>query len=476
MTEETEEPVDLERLQGWDPAVAPARFAERVLDAWAREREAVHQPRSGWSRAGRFGVVGAALAVALVSWWSWPRGEATAGTLVAQGRQTLSLGSRARVVVEPGVDLEWQVARDGAAHVEQHKGAAFYRVDGGSPFEVVTPYGMITVEGTCFSVEVVEDMEHSKSWGKGMALGATLAAAVVVTVYEGQVVLADGGDTVEVGPGERGVADGGGRPSRIGAAGEESVSRGEPDTSTLAKNNLRTQAQELERLRATEIEQRREIARLSQEIEALGGSAAEADPAAGSERCVRAMRGEDGCSFVDPDQETLLEMARCGTVKVDQPGFLEQDGPIDGGGRSHEVLGLSPDEATVLVETAEQFREQYVRRLRQFYVEAGGEAAVVEDLPPRAIESLLRTMLDRNELEAAHRLVSKERAGLVEPPSEGSSMPLAERYARHMLDVGNHFEAAVGEALGPERAHDLRRAEDGWPGGTSVFSSGACED
>jgi hypothetical protein len=472
VADELDESVDVSELHGWNPAAPSPRFAERVVDVWQRERQAVHGARSRWRSVGVMATV-ATLAAALLLWWSWPRGHSDHGTLLAEARKTMLLGSRARVVVEPGTQMKWQVDSTGAARVEQDVGSAFYRVEGGAPFEVITPYGTVSVTGTCFTVEIVDDMEHKKTmWGKGMVVGAALAAAVVVTVYEGGVVLADSSGTVELGPGERGVADGAGRPSRLGATARDQDERGKLDSSQLA-DHVRTQARELERMRARDAEQRARITALSEEVEALGGSVADESPSVVAQRCVRAMRGEEGCSFVDPDQETLLEMARCGTVKVDQPSFLEADFGSAVFPPAHEV-GLSPDEAEILAQTAEQFREQYTKNLRDLYVEAGGNPALVEDLPPRAIDGMLRTMLDRSDLEAAHRLVSNERAGLADP-SQSPNASLAERYARHMLDVGNRFEQAVAETLGPDRAHDLRRAEDGWPGGTSVYS-GSCEE
>jgi hypothetical protein len=470
VVEEREEPIDVERLQGWNPATPPARFAESVVDVWMRERRSVHGGSEPRSRTAIVAAAAIAIAAALVLWWQWPRGSVDEGMLAAESRQTVSLGSRARVVAEPGVTLAWRVGRDGAARVDQSRGSAFYRVDEGTPFEVVTPYGTVTVTGTCFSVEVVQDM-GKRTWGKGMALGAALAAAVVVTVYEGGVVLADGHGSVEVGPGERGIADGTGRPSRTNRIDDASSARAEGQLAARVQD----QARELERLRTRDAEQLDQISRLREEVEALGGTVDEEDPIVRAKRCHRAMRGEEGCSFVDPDEETLLEMARCGTVKVDQPAFLESDVPSQLSVATAEALGLSSAEEEVLLETARRFRQQYTETLRQLYVEAGGNAALIDDLPPRAIDGMLRTMLDRTELEVAHRLISNERAGLAEPPTDATASSLAERYARHMLDVGNRFESALAETLGPDRAHELRRAEDGWPGGTSVYS-GSCDD
>lgn len=81
----------------------------------------------------------------------------------------------------------------GGARVAQNTGVAIYDVAGGTRFEVVTPAGTARALGTRFRVEVV-DMKRSVKRG---AIAATAIALVIVTVYEGRVLLGnDHGETV----------------------------------------------------------------------------------------------------------------------------------------------------------------------------------------------------------------------------------------------------------------------------------------
>ncbi len=72
------------------------------------------------------------------------------------------------------------------------------------PFVVHTPAGVVRVTGTCFRVEVSDMKLINRQNLSGAAVGAALGAAVVVTVYEGRVLLArdKGGGEVELRPGQ----------------------------------------------------------------------------------------------------------------------------------------------------------------------------------------------------------------------------------------------------------------------------------
>lgn len=102
--------------------------------------------------------------------------------------------------MEPGSEVRWTLAGDGNATVNQSQGNVFYRVERGGRFLVETPAGSVRVLGTCFRVEV-DEMKPLKAGMVGAVAGATLAAAALVTVYEGRVVAASSGTerTVEAG-------------------------------------------------------------------------------------------------------------------------------------------------------------------------------------------------------------------------------------------------------------------------------------
>ncbi|MBC8069576.1 MAG: FecR domain-containing protein, partial [Deltaproteobacteria bacterium] len=225
MAEHDQDTVDVAELEGWDGAHAPAGFAERVTGVWIDERRgiATSRPRGRRAAAIASAVIGLAVLLGIAFAWRATAGHATTGSLSAYARASASIGERAEVVAESGAELRWDVARDGGARVEQSRGVAFYRVEHGAPFEVSTPHGSVRVTGTCFRVEV-EEMGRS-GYFKAGAAGAVLAAAVVVTVYEGGVVLARDGHEVALAPGDRGRADerGARRTSSDHAEGERAT-------------------------------------------------------------------------------------------------------------------------------------------------------------------------------------------------------------------------------------------------------------
>jgi hypothetical protein len=245
------------------------------------------------------------------------------------------------------------------------------------------------------------------------------------------------------------------------------------DPGALA-SRVRSQARELERLRTAEADRTAELQRLAAEVESLGGDVAPKTAKAAAKRCAGATRDTPGCSFVEPDQETLLEMARCSTVKVDGPGFLNHDEAIaPPSAEQRAAAGLSEQESGSLTQAGERFRRQYAERMQQLYLEAGGIPEAIDGMSAGAIESMTGALFHNEELAHARRRLAQERAGLIEV--DKAALSLADHYVRHLLGVGDAYEEVVAEALGPERARELRLLDDGWSGGTSVYS-GDCEE
>lgn len=116
----------------------------------------------------------------------------------------------------------------GAARVEQGSGSAIYDVVPGTSFEVVTPAGTARALGTRFRVEV-RTMKRSVKRG---AIAATAAALVVVTVYEGRVLLGNqhGETDVRAGQVARASTDGAPRIDRDAPAPDQTVTAPAPRT------------------------------------------------------------------------------------------------------------------------------------------------------------------------------------------------------------------------------------------------------
>jgi ferric-dicitrate binding protein FerR (iron transport regulator) len=176
---------EIKELDAFRAPEPPPGFAGRLSAARPARRV-----RRKWPlRAAIVAVALSALFLVVVH----PRKPA-AGELAAVARtQRAIAGGRAIAVAEPGAHLSWRGDR-----VLQDAGDVFYRVAPGESFTVATPGGDVTVLGTCFRVEV-SDMKSVTA----AALGAAVSAAVLVTVYEGKVKLANAHGVQKVGPGEK---------------------------------------------------------------------------------------------------------------------------------------------------------------------------------------------------------------------------------------------------------------------------------
>ncbi|HWB75489.1 MAG TPA: FecR domain-containing protein [Nannocystaceae bacterium] len=458
-----ESAIDLDRLDHWHPAQAPSGFAERVVERWAEERQSVHVDRP----APRRRIVGWMLAIAgalLLAWMIGRSGEPVQGSLVVASRETITLGERATVVAEPGAELTWRIEPDGRATIEQRAGRAFYRVDEGGAFEVSTPAGVIRVTGTCFMVEVSEMRGRT-----GVIAGATLAAGLVVGVYEGGVVVAHQGIEIAARPGERVVSDSERGLRRIVPDAE----RGDAsDGATVSA--ARGPSRELDELRTSDANARAEIDRLRAQVEALGGHPDESSPQSRVHRCATSLPGAPGCPVLATDAETLREMARCGSLRADPPPFLMRP---DASARPSQAwiddAAMTDAEVEALTEAGELLRREHFAALADLYADAGGASALDEAMEPWVLDSMITALLDPEEVEAAQRRLAHERAGL-HPPADPSALSLEDRLTRQLYDVGDRYERSIANVIGSERAHALRTIDDGW--GAAWGSIGTCVD
>jgi hypothetical protein len=189
--------------EGLAERVAGRILSGRTGGVMADGRLRLQSPR--W-RAAVAALAGAAAGAALTALALLAGGSGdqpvVAGRRLAEARETVAVGKRAVAVLEPGAAIRWHTEPGGVLTVEQSAGEVFYRVESG-PFAVVTPEGTVRVRGTCFRVEVA-DMKLTKDTLKGAALGAAVASAVVVTVYEGRVSLANRSGETELTAGDTG--------------------------------------------------------------------------------------------------------------------------------------------------------------------------------------------------------------------------------------------------------------------------------
>ena len=187
----------------WPCPPAPPGLARRVLAALRDDGPAVRPPVGPpdrpQRRRGRLVVaslVTASLAALVLVVAVRRRGSHDAdGQVVAERRQTVSIGARGAAALEPGADLTWST-RGKQTRVQQRRGAAFYRVEHGGPFLVSTPAGDVEVTGTCFRVSV------SPIGPAPFALVSVLEGAVEVHGGQGRLSLT-AGQTARLAPRRR---------------------------------------------------------------------------------------------------------------------------------------------------------------------------------------------------------------------------------------------------------------------------------
>ncbi len=493
MTDETPLPAEPSMNvieDAWSVPEPSVEFAAGVLDAHFAAGETgtevlAKAPRRPW--AWLWAVAAVLIVVGLV--WTLRGGKSFEDQLEARDVQTVALGDRATAVAQPGTKMKWSVDSDGTTRIDQSSGRVFYRVDHGERFDVVTPSGTVTVTGTCFEVDL--ESTPMKTSTRAGALGAVLASALVVTVYEGGVVLANDNGRVDLAAGQAGRVSDAQAPVRFDPGGDErdaelaGVSKSKskskkPKPGEIAGDpmaHIQRQARDIDRIREEKDAQAKRIQELETEVLALGGSVDPKSPEAAKARakmCASQSRG-GSCPFLEPDQDTLLEMARCATVKIDSLGFVDNLDPPAPGTIAERLGVTDPDEAQKLHAAATQQYDDYNRALRAMYLELGGDENTVEDASGSTLQSFIEDQLDPGLAGDIRRQIAQERAGLREAPADIPALSIEERFARLLAESGNEFERLLGQELGSERARELRKQHDGWPGSTGVHS-GDCVD
>jgi len=171
------------------------------------------------------------------------------------------------------------------------------------------------------------------------------------------------------------------------------------------------------------------------------------------------------CLYLDPDDDTLAQMARCGIVRYDYPRFLNQpDHPAAFDPKWEEEAEVTPKEREQLEAVARAFRSKLSADAVELAVEAGLERTWAEESPFFIVLGMVETRVEGGTYGESLLRVARERAGLDALPAPGAEPSLSDRAARLLTGAGDAFERAVAEALGPDRARELRGSSDGWSG------------
>lgn len=418
-------------------ASEPAPLAnDRKAALWRRieETTAVAPPSRRGPRLGRLGWIAGAVAVAAVLLlWLGTRQTPGGGTLEAVTRASIVLRGRGIAVAEPGAKLRWDVDAQGTARVTQSEGLVFYRVEPGGAFTVSTPVGQVDVTGTSFEVEMNNKMIGSA------AAGGALAAAMVVAVYEGNVVASNAHGQVEVTAGERVEILADRRPEAAGSRfADDGVQggAGEPESFSSAQQ-LKNRVRELE-------------------IQLAEARADSRD----AERKPDDDNDDDDdwhARLFEPTQAMLEDSAKHCRVHWATPApRAHGDAPL----LSDEVvtkIGLTPKERAAIDALAAELNDGVVELARELYVEATGDEAGVSDLSFAAMRSEIFDKAPKRDAIAARTQISREVAGLAERPADPATDALTTRMMRAEAEHGRQYSEGLSRVLGVERARQVRR-------------------
>jgi len=429
-------------LAGWATSEPPDGFVDRVVAATRRSQEEPTPPRRRHRR--RVGAAVAALAAvaAALVLLRGGGGSPEQGARIVEQRETIQLGRRGVAVAEAGAEITWLISAAGAAEVHQSHGDVFYRVEPGGPFAVETPYGRIEVRGTCFRVEVMNMTMSRQSWIGG-AVGAALAATVVIAVYEGRIRVVNARGEAEARAGERIALAGGAAPARLDGPSAVAVVEPPPGSATLPELLRRDQSH------------RGEIALLRARLRAL-----ETTTATGAAPEAAALAHRDGKrKMLDLSAEELADMAKDCEIRFDIPGYgIEPRLMTD---KLAEADHLSTDDRAIYDQTVRKESERYMTALRGLYRELTGDGG--DNLDARALYMEIMHKSPTSDHAAARKRLAEERAGMVAPPTDVTRESVIDRLFRLQIGAGNTLERLLAAELGADKAHQIRLA--GWPGG-----------
>jgi ferric-dicitrate binding protein FerR (iron transport regulator) len=472
-------------LGAWDAQEPPRDFADKVLSrvreeardeapaarADARPDEVAPPPEEA-RRIRRIGLAGGAVAaLALAAAVALRVGSAppAKGEAIAQDRIEVSIGKRARAVLEPGAKVAW----DGD-DVVQPKGDVFYRVEPGARFRVHTPAGDVEVKGTCFAVKVrgesneaetEEMLKMHKRDMKAGAVGAALSALAFVAVYEGKVAVSHASEEVDLAAGESAsLGPDGARKTGDVASGQKAFDAKTPapdEPLAQANDNLVGQVKEykdrLEAIAKQKSSLEDKLAETQKKLEA-----AQADGAAPRAR-----------NEYDLDANDWAELARQGKVKFRTPCY-ERD-KWNTKADKLDKLGLAPQDGAVLTDAYERSWKRVWDKIRPLCAQAlNTNGEILDKLGVRGCEQIIYDVAlatDEKATREAHTEVAEIRAGLRPEPGPNDKVHPVLKMFLVLTGANGAFESDLAKSFGPEEAHRLAYSDqlcistNGWGGG-----------
>lgn len=184
-------------------------------------------------------------------------------------------------------------------------------------------------------------------------------------------------------------------------------------------------------------------------------------------------RGDEDCPFLEPGSETLDEMARCGIARIESPSLVSGgSGAEPFPAKWREAAGVTEAEHEKLLGVAERFATENHERWVELAADLGIDRDWAETSARVVVSTRVLAEFDDDQYASAIEQVARARAGW--EPLDREVPAALDAAVRLRLDVGDAYEAAIAEVLGPERAAELRASGDGWPGAHSTMGN-QCE-
>jgi hypothetical protein len=299
-------------------------------------------------------------------------------------------------------------------------------------------------------------MMPSKQTLKGAAVGAAISTAILVTVFEGKVILANPHGKAELAAGEQASAT----PDQAPAARAEAIAATEPPSAGASQKEL------LERDEG----QRRELAVLRARVKSLEAQT----KARGDGQASPELPDMKDRSWYQPSKEELAALARECKLKWDAPPLGAA--PHLWTDKRAKEAGLTDEEREGANKVTTDLHARVLGQLRGLYTEVTGETVVAKELTPSALQEEISAKSPEADVQLAYRRISQERAGLAPAPSAAELARRApiERMMRLVTSLGDTYERDLAQVLGDKRAHALRADNGGW-GSRSMASHGCPE-
>lgn len=276
----------------------------------------------------------------------------------------------------------------------------------------------------------------------GAAVGAVVTASVLLTVKAGPTATATGS----------GGAPDHARTNAVGTASASSLSSSgsERGADTPAARERAALEAALEAMTGVELRGRAlalasENRQLQERIQALEDELAR--------------QGPDRKETYDLGPEELATMAQNCELRWDMPSLTHQPPTISDGELAK--LSLSDAEREIINEKLAASHARLAQAVQRTYHALTGD----EDPGSMSAEAMFAEIMDKlpqHEMRVIYQRLSHERAGLVQPPADTSSLSPVEQLFRMMTGEGDALEQALARELGPELASNLRDLNNGW--------------